>query len=49
MVRGPKTDPLTTEKLWPARSALEAERIPPAWAMALAAVLVPLTGLVDVD
>jgi hypothetical protein len=41
-------DPLTTEKLCPAMSALVIEMKPPACATALAAVVVPLTGLVDV-
>ena len=41
-------DPLTTEKLCPAMSALVREMKPPACATALAAVVGPLTGLVDV-
>jgi hypothetical protein len=52
-VRGPKPDPLTTEKLCPGMIALERETTPPACAIALAVVegaeLVKGRGLVDVD
>src|SRR5262249_8522477 len=46
-VRGPKPDPLTTEKLCPEMSALERETTPPACAIAVA--VVPLLTALNID
>src|SRR5262245_10928811 len=51
-VRGPKPDPLTTEKICPGLIGLEGETTPPACAIALAVVReeeLVRRGLVDVD
>src|SRR3974377_1521834 len=45
-VRGPKPPPVTNEKLWPGMIVVEREIAPPARAIALPGVVVPLTGLV---